>query len=118
MLIVVLNGPNLNLLGTREPELYGRATLGEIEQFHPLGVAQESGEKPSRQSMKLRFETSAVKAECPGHRASIAYSLLTATVRSRGLTIALTGAKPASEAPLVKRPVQRAVRHLSMCVLW
>jgi 3-dehydroquinate dehydratase-2 len=40
--IAVVNGPNLNLLGTREPALYGRETLADIERSL-RGVGSEIG---------------------------------------------------------------------------
>lgn len=42
MKIAIINGPNLNLLGTREPEIYGTETLGDIES-NLLKVAKELG---------------------------------------------------------------------------
>lgn len=42
--ILVLHGPNLNLLGQREPDVYGRITLDEVNQ-KLSGIAQAAGAK-------------------------------------------------------------------------
>jgi 3-dehydroquinate dehydratase II len=48
--IYVLNGPNLNLLGTREPETYGHATLADIERLCAVTAAPFGLEVHCRQS--------------------------------------------------------------------
>jgi 3-dehydroquinate dehydratase-2 len=48
--ILVLHGPNLNLLGTREPDIYGRESLGDIDQRLKARAAQAGVELASFQS--------------------------------------------------------------------
>lgn len=50
MSILLLNGPNLNLLGTREPHMYGHTTLSEIEQTAATLAASKGAKLESFQS--------------------------------------------------------------------
>lgn len=49
-LVAVYNGPNLNLLGTRQPELYGRTTLADVEALCRARAAAHGLEIEFRQS--------------------------------------------------------------------
>src|ERR1700680_5312618 len=48
--IYVINGPNLNLLGTREPETYGRAKLADVARLCAETAAQFGLKADCRQS--------------------------------------------------------------------
>lgn len=49
-IVYVLNGPNLNLLGTREPKTYGRATLKDVEKLCRETAKRHNFEVEFRQS--------------------------------------------------------------------
>ncbi|WP_421791438.1 type II 3-dehydroquinate dehydratase [Hyphobacterium sp.] len=48
--LMILNGPNLNLLGIREPEIYGSGTLDDIEELCAETAAKHALEIDFRQS--------------------------------------------------------------------
>lgn len=69
-LIAVLNGPNLNMLGTREPEKYGTATLDDVEALC-AETAEELGLAIDFRQTNSEGELVAWIQECRGHAAGI-----------------------------------------------
>lgn len=65
MKILVINGPNLNLLGTREPEIYGRGTYAELVDFIFKTAADCGAQVEIRQSNHEGDIVTWIQ-ECPG----------------------------------------------------
>jgi len=66
--VLVLHGPNLNLLGTREPQIYGHTTLADIDADlkaagEELGVAVESFQSNSEGALIDRIHEARHKAQ-------------------------------------------------------
>jgi 3-dehydroquinate dehydratase II len=112
--IAVLNGPNLNLLGTREPNLYGTVTLAEVESRlaevgRELGVqvecAQRNGEGELVEfvhSLRGRADAAVVNAGAYSHT-------------SLALRDALTGVSmPFVEVHVTNVHAREPERHRSM----
>ena len=78
MRILLLNGPNLNLLGTREPDVYGKTTLAELE----AALAQMA-------------EDEGVDLEC--FQSNVEGELIDALQRAAGVKPPLEDAAPSGE---------------------
>jgi 3-dehydroquinate dehydratase-2 len=118
MKILVLNGPNLNLLGTREPEIYGYETLADIETEVKACAEQLGGD------IEIEFRQSNAEAElitwigaARGMFDGIIINPAALTHTSLGLCDALKAvadAVPAVEVHLSNTHTREEIRHKSL----
>lgn len=96
-LIAVLNGPNMNMLGLRQPHLYGRATLDDVENLC-AETAEELGLGIDFRQTNGEGELVSWVQECRGRAAGIVINPAGYTTTS----IALMDALLASELPVIE----------------
>jgi 3-dehydroquinate dehydratase II len=95
--ILILNGPNLNLLGRREPDIYGRTTLADIEAMCGTEAARLELTVECRQS-NSEAELVTWIQEAPGRFAGV---ILNAGAYSH-TSVALLDALRALNVPLIE----------------
>ena len=114
MKILFLNGPNLNLLGHREPEVYGRATLTDIEANVRKRAAQLGAGIDFRQS-NLEGELVAWIQQAKGEFDVIVLNAAAYTHTSIALRDAIAGVGlPTIEIHLSNVHAREEFRHKSL----
>lgn len=96
--LLVVHGPNLNLLGTREPKIYGTATLHDIDsglvhEARALGIQLESFQSNS--------ETELIQAIHRAHTEKVGFIIINAAAYTH-TSIALRDALAASGIPFIE----------------
>ena len=114
MRILVLHGPNLNLLGTRQPELYGRASLDEIDSAITERAGQLGVEVRTLQSNSEGALVDAVQAARDSAAGIIinpaGYSHTSVALRDSLLAVSL----PAVEVHLTNPAAREEFRHVDL----
>jgi 3-dehydroquinate dehydratase II len=114
MKILVLNGPNLNLLGRREPEVYGRLTLAEIGEAIQRKGAELGVEVECRQS-NAEGELVGWIQDARGVADAIVLNAAAYTHTSVALRDAIASAEvPTIEVHLSNIHARESFRHKSM----
>ena len=114
MKLLFLNGPNLNLLGQREPEIYGRTTLADIEAKVRERAAKFDAEIEFRQS-NLEGELVTWIQEAKGKYQVIVLNAAAYTHTSVALRDAISAAGvPAIEIHLSNVHSREEFRHKSL----
>lgn len=114
MRIAVIHGPNLNLLGSREPDVYGSATLAEIEgrlveRAQELGVELETFQSNAEGALIDYIQESAERVQ------AFLVNAAGLTHTSVSLRDALTGVgRPFVEVHLSNPAAREPFRHVSL----